>query len=544
MSASSKKKLRNDQAAEKLTEKQQAERKQSKEIKFYTMGFAAVMAVLLIVAIFVGGQRMVANSGVREKKTVAYTVGEHQLSAADMSFFFVDAVNRFANQYGAYASMMGLDPSKPLDEQYVDAEGTRTWADDFMQTAKDSAKSVYTMVDAANAAGHTLSDSDKEQLENAVATAELYGEISGAGSAKAYLKAVYGPGATMDGYRNYLENSILADSYRTAYAESLKFEDADLREAEKDNFDAYSSFTYNQYYLDASKFLQGGTKAEDGTMTYSQEEKAAAAKAAEEALKPLTEAKTAEDLDKAIAAMDVNKDSSAVSTAYVNNDYRNISPDYTAWMSEASRTVGDVKVIPSTSTTTGEDGKEVTNTDGFTVILYLGKNDNTEVLPNVRHILVGLEGGTQNEQGQMVYSDEEKAAAREKAEALLKTFTEGEKTEEAFAALATENTTDPGSKENGGLYENVYRGQMVPTFNDWVFAEGRKAGDTGIVESDFGFHVMYYCGEGTLSYRDLQLTTELTNEAMQTWFDDLLSKTETVDGDFSRINTGVVLSRA
>ena len=32
-------------------------------------------------------------------------------------------------------------------------------------------------------------------------------------------------------------------------------------------------------------------------------------------------------------------------------------------------------------------------------------------------------------------------------------------------------------------------------FEDWCFADGRKAGDTGIVETTYGSHVMYYVGE-------------------------------------------------
>ena len=194
---------------------------------------------------------------------------------------------------------------------------------------------------------------------------------------------------------------MTADSYRAAYAESLKFEDSDLREAEKDNYNAYSSFTYNQYYLDAAKFQTGGTKDADGNMTYSQEEKDAAAKAAREALKPLTEAKNAQELDAAIAALEVNKDTETVSTRIENSLYSEIAADTAQWLADSSRKAGDVTVMDNTSTTTDEDGKEVTTTYGYTVVMFESVNENTDPLPNVRHILVGYEGGTTNEQGQV-----------------------------------------------------------------------------------------------------------------------------------------------
>lgn len=544
MSASSKKKLRTD--SEQLTERQRTEQKQEKELKLYTIGFIAVMAVILAVALLVGTQRVIANSGVRERKTIAYTVGDHALTSTDLNYFFSDTVNDFVNRYGSYAAIFGLDTTKPLNEQYVDEENTRTWADDFMDTAKGNATAVYTVADAARAAGHTLSEEELAQVDAVVENLKMYATISGHGSVKSYLKAVYGNGATEESYRTYLENSILADSYQAAYADSLTYDDAALREAEKENYSKYSSFTYNQYIVDAGKFLTGGTTDEEGTTTYSDEEKDASVKAAEAAAKALVteNVKTVADLDKAIAEMEINKEAEGISSIpYVNNDYRNISPDVAKWLSDDARKEGDKTVIANTSVRTDAEGSETTVTTGYTVVFFLGRNDNTSLLPDVRHILVGFEGGTQNEQGQTVYSDEEKAAAKEKAEALLKQFTEEGASEEAFAALASEHTTDPGSKENGGLYENVYPGQMVPAFNDWCFQSDRKAGDTGIIETNYGCHVMYYCGEGTLSYRDMQLTQELTSRDMDIWYSDLIDSAVTEDGDTSRIRTDLVLNR-
>src|SRR5690606_16180899 len=57
-----------------------------------------------------------------------------------------------------------------------------------------------------------------------------------------------------------------------------------------------------------------------------------------------------------------------------------------------------------------------------------------------------------------------------------------------FAALATENTNDSGSKTSGGKYPNIQKGQMVPTFDQYIF--NNPVGKLGVVESDFGFHVL------------------------------------------------------
>ena len=36
---------------------------------------------------------------------------------------------------------------------------------------------------------------------------------------------------------------------------------------------------------------------------------------------------------------------------------------------------------------------------------------------------------------------------------------------------------------------------MVPTFNAWCFDSSRKAGDVGIVKTEYGYHVMYFEGK-------------------------------------------------
>ncbi len=117
---------------------------------------------------------------------------------------------------------------------------------------------------------------------------------------------------------------------------------------------------------------------------------------------------------------------------------------------------------------------------------------------DVRHILVQVEGGTAGETGATTYSDEEWAACEAEAQAILDDWLAGDKTEDSFAALANEKSEDPGSNTNGGLYENVYPGQMVEPFENWCFDESRQYGDYGLVKTSYGYHVMYYVGSSPM----------------------------------------------
>ena len=135
---------------------------------------------------------------------------------------------------------------------------------------------------------------------------------------------------------------------------------------------------------------------------------------------------------------------------------------------------------------------------------------------DVRHILVKVEGGSADATGAMTYSDEEWAACEAEAQAILDRWLEGEKTEESFAALANEASEDPGSNTKGGLYENVYMGQMVAPFEQWCFDEARAYGDYGLVKTSYGYHVMFYVGSEPMwvSYAESDWVTEQTNAMM------------------------------
>ena len=136
---------------------------------------------------------------------------------------------------------------------------------------------------------------------------------------------------------------------------------------------------------------------------------------------------------------------------------------------------------------------------------------------DVRHILVQVQGGTTAEDGTTTYSDEDWKTCEEAAQAILDEWLSGDKTEESFAALATEKTEDPGSQSTGGLYEQVYEGQMVQPFNDWCFDEARVYGDYGLVQTSYGYHVMFFVGSEPqwISYAESDWYNEQANKLLE-----------------------------
>lgn len=527
MSASSKKKLRKEQESAMLTEKQQQEQKERKKLKGYTIAFVALIAVIACVAIFSLVSGVVNRSGILQKNTVAATVGDHELNTVEFSYYYTDVINSTFSQWNSssnnnlelYAQLMGLDLSKPYDKQVYNQETGETWADYFLNAALSNAASDYALADKANAEGHTLTEGEQTALENQIQTQSFYAQIYGYDSLDKYLAAVYGYGADEASYRAFATNNALAASYYTAHQDSLTYEDADLRAYEKDHALDFNSYSYHAYAVYLSNY----------------EDKDKAAELAEADAKKLAEATSVEELDKAIAALE-NKEENVTSTAYENVLYTNVSTYAQEWLSDPDRQEGDITYLPMETTSKDEDGNETTTLNGYYVVRFESSTENKEPLANVRHILVKFEGGT-TENGETVYSDEEKATAKQEAEKLLQEWKDGEATEESFAQLAKENTDDTSSKENGGLIEDIYPGaNYVKNFLNWSIDPERKAGDTGIVESEYGYHVMYYVGDDKMTYRDYMIENTLRADDMEEWYTEIVEAMPKSLKNTSRLN--------
>lgn len=113
---------------------------------------------------------------------------------------------------------------------------------------------------------------------------------------------------------------------------------------------------------------------------------------------------------------------------------------------------------------------------------------------DVRHILIQPEGGTPSEDGTTtVYSDEAWEACYQKAQEILDAWKAGEATEDSFAELAKEYSTDPGSVTQGGLYTGMSKNDsLMEPFKEWIFDTVRETGDVDIVKTDSGYHIMFF----------------------------------------------------
>ena len=553
MSASDKKKLRKEQAAAQLTERQMAEKAEAKKTKALTITFTAIMLAVVLAAVGILGVRTVNNTGIIDKNTIAAVTGEHELTSVQMNYYLNDTIrnqyNEWSSMYGEsasmYLAMMGLSTTAPLNEQEANKETGETWADSFLAQALEKAKSDYALYDKAMAEGFTLTEEEESSLKLNTEQLKLYASIYGYKNPNKYLRAIYGYGSTVESYEEYTRISYIASAYYNKTKDDLKYDDAAIRAEDNKDLNKYTSFSYASYYLSSSSFLTGGTKDDKGSTVYSDAEKDAALKKAEEIANSLLKATNLVELDEAIKALEINKDNkNAASTQNQLVMYSDIPAAMQSWIADKAREEGNITMIANESTTTDANGKETKVINGYYVVLFQHRDENLRPLANVRHLLVAFEGGKAASDGTMTYTDAEKAKAKAEAEKLLQQWKDGAATEDSFIALVKEHTDDTASKETGGLYEDIHRNSnFVESFRTWSIDPARKAGDTAVLISEYGYHVMFYSGNDEMTYRDYMISEDLRAADITKWHEDLL-KSVTIDKkNTKRLNLDAVLSQ-
>lgn len=580
MSASNKKKLRKQEAEGQMTQRQQAASKEAKKQRTTTLTFCVVM--VLIVCITIGALLTNPVKNITYRNVKAVEVGEYTLSAVELNYFYVDAISQFYQNNSSFISYL-LDTKKPLDQQVYDKTTGKTWADYMLDSAYSNIKSTYAVYNLAVSEGYTLNEEYQSELSTAMMYMSLYGTINGFSNTDAYLAAMYGNGATEESYREYYEKCLIAEAYCIDYSEKLSYSTEDLDAYHQEHTGEFFSYNFAYYYLDITKFYpeDAGTLGEDGkTKVYTAEETAAAVAAAQAAAEALvngeyedifaldaaigqlpfnqkteseeddeddTETKTGEtegetegdDVTEGEGETEEEPEEEEKKLSYLTEKedalYSSISKTYADWIigkiageneddepTFETRNEGDMKFFENS---TGEG--ESKTIKGFYVVRYESVNDNNFALKNVRHILISFkhlkaDGTVDSSNTSTTYTDAEKAAAKKEAEELLEEWKNGKATELTFETLAKEKSEDTGSKDNGGLYENIFPGQMVENFENWCYDESRQVGDYGIVETDYGYHIMYFSGNSEQTYINYMLTETMRSEDTNAWYEALI----------------------
>lgn len=444
----------------------------------WTIGTIAV-ALLIVIA-------LVLNAGFLFKHTTAVKVNGKSVTPAEASYYY----KTLYNTYAQYSQYYGFDLTSMAD----------------VDTAMSDLERVKALNDYAAANGIALTAEEQQELEDSFASLETNVVLGGYKNLGTYLTYNYGTGVTEKLARQIAAEQLLADKAYDAKLDSFEYTEAELDEYYDSLEGAGDNYSYGYYYISADTVET--TDEEGNTSNEVTEATMAEAELTANSVKAAYDAAATEDPSERFSmavSLVVPEDSGSFSS---NISGSSLNTAFSEWLMDGARKAGDITVAENASAT------------GYYVVLFLDRNDNHYNTVAMRHILVQAaaeDDGT--------YSDEALAAAREEAEKIYAEWLAGDKTEDSFAALANEQSDDSGSNTAGGLYEDIYQGQMVPEIEEYLFG-GRKAGDVEIIDvvsSNYaGTHIVYFVGEGDL-YSRVIARDDLSSEAISAWEEELLA---------------------
>ena len=120
----------------------------------------------------------------------------------------------------------------------------------------------------------------------------------------------------------------------------------------------------------------------------------------------------------------------------------------------------------------------------------------------LRHILVATM--QQDQQSGQFYPIRDSLLAKKTIDSIQTAIRNGSNFDSVCAKLS-----DDGTKDKGGVYENVYSGQMVAPFNDFIFLN--PVGSKGVVKTEFGYHYIEVLSQkgSDPAYKIAYLPTEI-----------------------------------
>ncbi|MDD7331303.1 peptidylprolyl isomerase [Eubacterium sp.] len=471
-----------------------------------TVLVAAIIAACAVLGTFYYTQ---PNSDERMNPgNVALTVGETPVSIGMYNYYYTCISQNYITYagYGYY----DIDTTKDYSQQTCTTDDGEeiTWAQRFENETLDQIQYITAYYEDAVAHGVTMTDEQKKNIDTSLDGLKASATSAGK-SVDAYIASTYGDYCGTATLRKMLEQCYVAENYY----QQKQLDTTVTTEEEQKYFDEHKedyenvSFAYLQIPF-----------ASDSTSNAIKESKDTVMSKCDEYVKQIS---SVDDMKKLIPtackeAIDnyVNQGYAKDATSCAEMLAANIEVNITAkesgfikeaidWLFDDNTKVGDCKYFAD-------------DTNSVVYLLYKTADptaDTTQVY-SVRHILITPESDDNSDSSEesseessktKEYTQEQWDAAEKKANEILDEYKNGEQTEYEFAKLAekdsadTESTSKGSSGLYGGLCAGVKKGQMVEEFENWSTDSSRKYGDTGIVKSQYGYHIMYFI-ENTEKY--------------------------------------------
>lgn len=363
--------------------------------------------------------------------------------------------------------------------------------------------------------GLEISESQRANIENRIEQYRDAYAMWGFDTLNSYLAAMYGRGVNLSLLRNMMEFDALAHAYIMHFIDELQeaFTTSELEAHYMEEVDQFDRLVFRVHSFPVRPDDMPLEDAPVGTMPL------AVARDAASAIFEAAEEDGEEGFLREVAPF-MNEDLNEFAETTTHRDVTGIEAGvlaYGEWVMSNVRRPGDVIMHEEEY--------------AIYVVFFVERDENRHNTTAVRHILITPE--MEEVDGVMTENWE---AAEARAEELLAQWRSEGATEEGFIALVQEYSADYQGEEDPGFYGGIHRNAgFVAPFRDWAVDASRRAGDVEIVETQFGYHIIFFIGEEERSLRHQLAADSLAVAMYQEWLEERMEAANVQRTFFGRL---------
>ncbi len=476
---------------------------------------AILVACIIALLVFLGVRYYTVPNGkegdLMNPASVVAEVDGTKISIGMFNYYYANIVS----YYESYASSFGLDTSADYDTQYTtDEDGNQiSWADFFQDTTLEEIKTTVAYYNKGVELGLTLNSMQQDTIDEYIESAKTSASDEGV-SLDEYLISIYGDYCTEETLLLFYDQYFISANYQGYYKAQQTTTDEEIEEYFNENKDDFYEINFS-YIAVAYDSTDAQSIADSQALI-------------DEYLEQITDRDSILELVPTVYSEYIEQDiESAMSSDETLTEEEAREQAIETYESSIDGTISgsapfgdDINEwFLSDDTPIGSKTYYIDESIGYAYLLL--KTEEPTLIDDatyaVRHILIQPESEEDTEEDadtedtatedtttddtttdsdteeEEEYTEEEWAAAEAEAERILELYNNGDQSELSFALLAEQYSQDTGlTSYYGGLYEGVTEGYMVTEFEDWSMDESREYGDTGIIQTDYGYHVMYF----------------------------------------------------
>ena len=409
----------------------------------------------------------------------ALKIDDTEYSTSDLNFVT-------ANNFFRITQIPAFTPEgqMKLNEMVADEKGNmRSIREVLIDAARSQLQDVHVLLKQAKEANMELDEADAASVEKFFENINNYAKAQNTETDEV-LRNIFGPEATEESIRPLLEDTMLVSSYQRELVKNYEFEEKELEDLYQEKPEEFDLVSFRSLTFHAIDPSEQNVEEEQEEADMESLMKEASAKA-NDFLKKIKDEESfikeaipyvPADLQEALKGTDF--------TLNLNQPHSVLQKHFAEWLFDKERKEGDTVILESPS--------------AYSVLYFINRGRDETPVFSARHLLF---------QQDLMAEDQEAAKGEvlKLAGEAKKEFEEGEQSEEAFTELVLKYSDDEYSAKNGGLYENILPGTVVPEFENWCLDPARKEGEVGMIyveaERYSGAHLIYFLGLGNPSWQ-------------------------------------------